>query len=287
MSVMTVTVFPNLTREHAHGVTLGIFDSLKRAGIGYNLFEDMRPVFGKSCGEYITPADLAQKSDLLIAVGGDGTVIRASRMAYFADIPVLGVNAGNLAYLSNLDGDETELLSRLGTDSCSVTERSVLEVQAFDKDGAPGVRDICVNDVVFARGAEISLISLDAFCGDRRVNRYVADGLIVATPTGSTAYNLAAGGPIVDPGVDAMLLTPICPHSLTERSILFDRGSEIRIVNSSADKPGGRLSCDGGVSTEFGAGCAAVIKCASKKLKFLSVTDETFIDVLNKKMRLN
>ena len=284
---MTVTIFPNLTRANAYGVALGMIESLARAGIGYNMLEDMRESFAGHCGEFISPDSLAESSDLLIAVGGDGTIIRASRMAYLADIPVLGVNAGNLAYLANLDGNETELLSRLASGDCAVTERSVLEVQAFDKDGAPGVSDICVNDVVFARGAEISLVTLDAFCGDRRVNRYVADGLIVATPTGSTAYNLAAGGPIVDPGVDAMLLTPICPHSLTERSILFDRESEIKIINTSDKRSQGRLCCDGGVSTEFGSGCAAIIKCASKKLKFLSVKDETFIDVLNKKMRLN
>lgn len=282
---MKALIFPNLTRERAFGVTLNILDSLKNAGISCLMLDDMAEPFAGRCSDFISAEELPGCADVLIAVGGDGTMLHASRLAYVADIPVIGVNAGRLAYLMSLDENETGLLSLLGSDSCVVTERMVLEVEAKNAAGAGIFSDICVNDVVIARGPDISLVNLDAYCGDRLINRYVADGLIIAAPTGSTAYNLSAGGPIVDPGVAAIILTAICPHSLMERSIIFDKRSELTIINSAPENKSVTLSCDGGDSIPFGSGCAAKVKCASRRLKFLNVRDETFTDVLNKKMR--
>ncbi|MCR5781256.1 MAG: NAD(+)/NADH kinase [Clostridia bacterium] len=282
---MNALIYPNLTRERAFGITLNILEYLKSAGIGCLMLDDMAATFADHCSRFIPADQLPGSADVLIAVGGDGTMLRASRLAYAADIPVIGVNAGRLAYLMSLDEGETGLLKLLGSDSCSVTERIVLEVEVRDSDGNDVFSDICVNDVVIARGPEISLVDLDAYCGDRLINRYVADGLIVSSPTGSTAYNLAAGGPIVDPDVSAVILTAICPHSLMERPIIFDRRSVLKIINSASSNKVVRLSCDGGDSIPFGSGCAAKVKCASRRLKFLNVKDETFTDVLNKKMR--
>ena len=143
---MKALIYPNLTRERAFGITLNILAYLKSAGIGCLMLDDMSAPFADHCSDFIPADQLTGSADVLIAVGGDGTMLRASRLAYTADIPVIGVNAGRLAYLMSLDEGETGLLKLLGSDSCSVTERIVLEVDVRDSDGNGIFSDICVND---------------------------------------------------------------------------------------------------------------------------------------------
>ena len=268
---MKVALMPNPTREQAKETTDKLCIALDKFGISYDFI-------------YETD-EISDSTDLVIAIGGDGTMIRAAKLALFNEIPVLGVNAGNLAFLMGLETDEMTLLNKLLTKDYYIEERLVVRIDVFNKKNESVMSDYCINDAVFARGAAIKLSSFELYCDSRFINSYTSDGLIIATPTGSTAYNLAAGGPIVDPRVEGIILSPICPHSLVERTVLFSANSVLKIKN-----PGNTskilLSCDGRDAVDFNEGYSAEIRKADKKAKFLRLKDDTFLDILHKKMKI-
>lgn len=275
---MKVTIMPNLTRENAKEVTLNLCAALENLKIEYEFYGD----FSKYDVEFIGVSSIDPKTELIIAIGGDGTMMRAAKSALPLDIPVLGVNAGKLAYLMSIENDDMGLLDKLLTKNYVLEERFVLELAIYNNTGVEVFHDFCINDVVFARGTEIKMASFNFLCDERFVNRYTADGLIFSTPTGSTAYNLSAGGPIVDPRVDGIIMTPICPHSLEERTILFSSNSVLKVADPSGNV---LLSCDGGDSIVFSKNNTAVIKKADKKISLIRLKDDTFFDILNKKMK--
>ena len=243
-------------------------------------------VFADEGYTFISENEIKKKTDVLIAVGGDGTMIRVAKLALPFNIPVLGVNAGKLAYLMGLEADELSLLRELVTKEYYIEERMVLRVDVYSDNNEIILSDFCINDAVFARGGEIRLSQFDVYSGNKFINRYFSDGLIVSTPTGSTAYNLAAGGPIVDPKVESIILSPICPHSLVERTVLFGRNTELTIENPREAGAVTLLSFDGKSSLKFEPGYKAVIKKADRKSKFIRLKDDTFMDILNKKMKV-
>lgn len=283
---MKVVIMPNLTRENAYEVTVRLCEELKSLDIPYSFLPETNSVEELPEGKIITPEDLKDNADVLIAIGGDGTMMRAAMTVLHDEIPVLGINAGNLAYLMGLESDEMHLLKKLITGDYLIEERIVLQVDVFNDSNKLTFTDYSINEVVFARGAEIKLNRFDLFCDDRFINRYNSDGLIVATPTGSTAYNLAAGGPVVDPRIECIIFSPICPHSLVERSVIFSSDSCFR-VESAEDTLQSFVSCDGRGSVGFGPGSKAIIKKADKKARFIRIKDDTFMEILHQKMKNN
>ncbi|MCD7775726.1 MAG: NAD(+)/NADH kinase [Clostridiales bacterium] len=286
---MKVTIMPNFTREKAYETTLNLCASLKKLNIDFDFLADyMGNTEEKELMQNFSFTDIdgfLGETDLIIAVGGDGTMTRAAKIALTYDIPVLGVNAGSLAFLMGLEGDETELVPKLLTGDYHTEERIVLQIDVFNDNHEKVFSDYCINDAIFARGGEIKLASFDVYCDDKFVNRYASDGIIIATPTGSTAYNLAAGGPVVDPGVESIIFSPICPHSLAARTILFSRNSCLKVVNAGNKNVETLLSCDGGESIVFGENWGAAVRKAQKKAKFIRLKEDTFTDILHKKMK--
>ncbi|MBQ7961232.1 MAG: NAD(+)/NADH kinase [Clostridia bacterium] len=281
---MNVALMPNFTRKNAYETTVNLCKALDTLNIDYYFISEGNDMPHEFLSRIIHTQDLDNSVDVIIAIGGDGTMIRAAKIALACDVPILGINSGNLAYLMDLETDEMILLDKLISGQYYIEERFVLSVEVFDNTNQLVYSDFCINDVVFARGAEIKLTSLDFYCDNRFINRYNSDGLIVSTPTGSTAYNLAAGGPIVDPRIESIILSPVCPHSLIERTVIFSSESEFHIVN-----PGNNahtlLSCDGRDSVHFGANYGAKIRKADKKVKFIRLKDDTFMEILHKKMK--
>lgn len=281
---MKVVIMPNMTRENAYETTVKLCESLDILNIDYSFLPETNVKSALPKGNVISAVELPLYADILIAIGGDGTMMRAAMLALQYDIPILGINAGNLAYLMGLETDEMILLNKLISGDYMIEERLVLQVDVFDNNNRHVLTDYSINEVVFARGAEIKLTQFDLYCDNRFINRYNSDGLIISTPTGSTAYNLAAGGPIVDPRIECIILSPICPHSLVERTVIFSSDSVFRIEN-----PQGALlsllSCDGKDSIEFGTAFSAEIKKADKKAKFIRLKDDTFMEILHKKMK--
>lgn len=177
---------------------------------------------------------MCEKSDMLISLGGDGTLLYTCRSSYGKKLPILGIYAGNLGFLTVIRQDEMEwFFSELKKGNCEIQKRSFLQI-SFIKDKKTVKKDIAFNDVVFERGKSRSMVKINTYIKKALFNSYHGDGVIVATPTGSTAYNLSAGGPIVYPLAKSLVLTPICPHSLTQRPLVLPMDLDIEFRSNDA-----------------------------------------------------
>lgn len=215
--------------------------------------------------------------DALIALGGDGTILRAARVAHSQDIPLLGVNLGYLGFLSAADVDGLDrLLDILVSGEFEVEQRMMLEATAL----CPGAEPVVVtalNEVALERGAVSRIVSIRLTVGTDRVATYKADGFIVASPTGSTAYSLSAGGPVVEPGVRAMVLTSVAAHSPLWRSIVV--GPDRPVTLEAPDDPIA-LSADGEAVVTLEAGGKVEVRPASKSLKLITLAGSPFYEKL-------
>jgi NAD+ kinase len=174
--------------------------------------------------------EMAAKADLIISLGGDGTLLNIAPLVERPDVPILGVNLGGLGFITEVAVDELEgVLSKTLDDDYEIEKRMTLEVRVSGKNGRPHKFRV-LNDVVIAQGARSRIIDLETYVGDDYLCTYRADGLIISTPTGSTAYSLAAAGPILEPTLGAIVLAPICPHTLTHRPIVVPSNAAIRVT---------------------------------------------------------
>lgn len=232
--------------------------------------------------------DLPRQVDMIVVLGGDGTLLgMADRIAAAdADIPILGVNFGSLGFLTEITLEEIypSLESAL-TGSAPTDERLMLRARTMRGDEVLADRTI-LNDVVITKGALSGIIDLAVWVDDLFVANFKADGLIVAGPTGSTAYNLSAGGPIVHPAVQAIVLTPIAPHTLTNRPIVIPAKSEVQIrplIGGSHDEI--FISYDGQFGFQLEANDIVFVKCAARPLKLIRASTRTYFEVLREKLR--
>jgi NAD+ kinase len=234
-------------------------------------------------GAEIVPEDaLGEAIDLAVVLGGDGTMLRASRLVADARRPVLGVNLGQLGFLTGFAPSEAKgALEQAMAGKLQRTERMRLQVK-FTRHGAPPVIRTALNDAVLHQGAMARMVEISAHLDEQFVAEYRADGLIVATPTGSTAYNMAAGGPIVVPTQAAMTLTPICAHALTNRPLVVGAGATIRL-SLGADVRGVLLTVDGQWAHSFVPGDIAEFSAAPVPL-ILFASRQSFFDVMRDKL---
>ncbi len=279
---MNIAILPNLTRENARETTRQICAQLSKLGARAMLDEAMRPEFAETSAQFLPQEQLLENCDLVIAVGGDGSIIYASHRAIGAGKPVLGINAGRLAFLAGLEQHELPLLERLLTGDYKTERRMLLQAQ-IRQNGAVLHEALCINDAVFSRMGAAKLTGVEVLVDGRETCSYLGDGVIVATPTGSTAYSLSAGGPIVDPSLESLLLTPICPHALSGRSLLFAPQTELtlRATTDSALA----LTCDGAEPTPVPKGAEVRIRRAETSAYFIRIKTDSFIDIYHTKMQ--
>lgn len=225
--------------------------------------------------------------DLLVVLGGDGTFIgMAGRIAEAGvDVPILGVNFGSLGFLTEITLDELyDSLEAVLAGTARIDERMMLRSQTL-RGGEVFTDRLVLNDVVITRGALSRIIDLSVAIRDQAAMRIRADGLIIASPTGSTAYNLAAGGPIVYPGHDAILLTPIAPHMLTNRPILIPATSEVQVRPAADGSDEIYVSFDGQSGHAVEPDDVIRIGCASRRLRVVRPLRRTYFDVLREKLK--
>lgn len=223
---------------------------------------------------------LCKQCDLLVTLGGDGTLIAAVRRSFNYDIPVLGVYAGNLGFLADVSVDELEdFVANMLDRHCRIDERSVLEATII-KNGEK-ITIHAFNDIVLTRPSISNMISIETLVDGKAFNTYYGDGVIVATPTGSTAYNLSAGGPVLFPLANVFTLTPICPHSLTQRPVVLP--GEFSIEMKTPSNPA-LMIVDGQDMHELEEGESVHIKLSSKKAKLIHREEFNYFDVLKEKL---
>ena len=234
-------------------------------------------------------AALVARVDILVVLGGDGTLLSVADAAGAADVdvPILGVNFGSLGFLTEATLPELypSLESAL-SGSARVEARMML--RATTVRGGQALPDhLALNDVVITKAARARMTDLSVFVGDEFVTRVKADGLIVATPTGSTAYNLAAGGPIVQPVLDAIVLTPIAPHMLTNRPIVIPASSVVRVQPMMAERDELYVTFDGQAGHQLEAGDEVRIRCAERRVRLLRPSARSYFEVLRQKLKWN
>ena len=199
---------------------------LKKRGKKVCVENDLARAGAQSCSK----KEMALKADLIISLGGDGTLLNIAPLVERPEVPILGVNLGALGFITEVAVDELEsVLSKTLSGDYEVEKRMTLEVRVLGKNGRPHKFRV-LNDVVIAKGARSRIIDLETYIGKDYLCTYRADGLIVSTPTGSTAYSLAAAGPILEPTLGAIVLAPICPHTLTHRPIVVPSNAVIRVT---------------------------------------------------------
>lgn len=232
--------------------------------------------------KYGTP----EKKECILVLGGDGTLLRAARNMMDRDIPLLGINLGTLGYLAEVEiGAIEPALDQLLADDYTREERMMLEGQVHKQGRTED--NFALNDIVITRCGSLQILTFHIYVNGQFLNSFSADGMIVATPTGSTGYNMSAGGPVVEPAANLLLLTPICPHTLNTRSIVLAPEDEIRIeIPPGKD---GRLQAmeanyDGSHKISLTTGDSIVIRKAAKTTGILKLNTESFLAVLHKKM---
>lgn len=232
---------------------------------------------------YMSIDEIYVKSDLVIVIGGDGVMLEAARRATPCGIPILGINMGRIGYMTELEMNELDLLEKIFSEDFYLDERAMLKVEMRSNKGQTKFSAYALNEAVIANGSTARIIDLELSDNGRLVSEYRADGLVIATPTGSTAYSLSAGGPIIDPKLSCFCVTPICPHSLVARPLIFPDTAILQIKNICVREKILHLTVDGKATFDLFLGDTVVVTKAAIKTKLLRIKDEDFYSKIRMK----
>lgn len=225
-----------------------------------------------------------QGADAVICFGGDGTILHMAKFATRHGVPILGVNIGTMGFIAELEAGELHQLKRLANNDFAVDSRMMLDVTvARDRDII--FHDICLNDVVITKNSVARIVNLNVSCDGIQAMDMAGDGVIVATPTGSTAYSLSAGGPIMEPENRSVLVTPICAHDMASRSMVVSDKRTVQITLTKNARRNAFLSVDGGRSIKLNMGDVATVKRSSMETKLIRLKDRSFYEIVNQKFR--
>ena len=225
-----------------------------------------------------------QNASVVVCFGGDGTILHMAKAATRHGIPILGVNIGTMGFMAELESSELDLLARLAEDNYRIDKRMMLDVTVH-RDRDIIFHDICLNDAAITKGAIARIVHLDVKCDGTMAMELGGDGVIVSTPTGSTAYSLSAGGPIVEPDATSMLITPICAHDVAARSLVVSEKREITVEMSRHARRNAFLSVDGGKALRMNIGDVATIRKSPLVTKLVRLKNRSFYDVINMKFK--
>lgn len=253
-----------------------------REGVSLFFEESLRDYVGE--GDVLTPEVCAQL-DLLLTLGGDGTLLRGARLVMMSGVPVLGINLGHLGFLTSAPRDEVETaLAHWLAGEFEIDERMALAVYAEGEDGVSGKLHLALNDAVLHKGGAARVIRLSMSAVRDVVGSYSADGIILATPTGSTAYSLSAGGPIVSPTVNCIIATPICPHTLGVRPLVLpaDETVTVEVLSPTEELI---LTIDGQEHERLVPGQKVVARRAEQPVRLVRFPGQTFFSTLRRKLK--
>ncbi len=282
-----IVVTPNPYRDKNFQTVRAAMEILRSAGAEVRLclpFEVDK--------DYELPRDLhfhrldreLPNADVAICFGGDGTILHIAKQATRFGVPVLGVNIGTMGFMAELECTELDQLRRLATGDYTIDSRMMLDV-TVTRERSIIFHEQCLNDAVITKGAVARIVHLNVFCDGVQAMECGGDGVIVATPTGSTAYNLSAGGPIVEPEANNILVTPICAHDMGSRCMVTSDKRVITVELTKNARRNAYVSVDGGKALRMNIGDVATIRKAGRETKLIRLKDRSFYDVVRMKFR--
>ncbi len=263
---MKVIVIPNLQKDKDLIYTNKLVSLLAQNGCDTALCYD---------NEALAVDDV----DLYVVLGGDGSIMRASHRASEKGVPILGINLGRMGYMAELEKDELYLIDSFFSGDYLIEERMMLSVVTPD-----GAEHLALNDAVLSNGRVSKMVTFSLANNGQYVSTYNADGIIISTPTGSTAYSMSAGGPVVDPSVECLIATPVCPHSLTARPLVFSGDASLTLKNETDRDIPMFITVDGGDNLEIKYGESVTVRRSNITTKLIRIKNESFYRTLGKKM---
>ena len=277
-------IYPNMRKDGARAVLPDVCARLHRQGVRLMLPLQMRNVPLDLPGvDYMEPDAAIRLADLAVVLGGDGTMLRLARVAALHEVPMLGINVGHVGFMTELEASELGEMEKLFTDEYSIDSRMMLQVSVI-RDRRVVYENDALNDVVVAKGTAFRVVSVSILADDKEVTRFNGDGVIVATPTGSTAYGLSAGGPVIEPSAENTAVIPICAHALTAKSFVF--APERRITLAAACEGGSEvfISTDGGQSFAVRPDDRVVITRSPLRTRLVRLKGLSFYQILQQKL---
>ncbi|MBR6950679.1 MAG: NAD(+)/NADH kinase [Oscillospiraceae bacterium] len=278
---MKAILCPSLAQSNALAAARQVADVLARNGVSTvfcPLYDGEKAPDGMT---WSTVEEEMASSDALVVFGGDGALLRAARLVADAELPVASVNLGHLGFITDLGPGDTGEFRRLAARDYVVSERMMLKVSVC-RNGTTILEDVVLNDVEI-KGRE-RVIALEISGDDAPMLRYTGDGAVIATPTGSTAYSMSAGGPIVEPDTQAIIVTPICPHMLAARSFVLDPSRTVRIRMSDERRNPAVISCDGNDGVSLMPGDRIEIRRSEKTTRLIRFSDRSFYSTVYEKL---
>lgn len=277
-----IAVIPNATKDDGFLNTRRIIDFLQGRA---ELYADEKYAKENLSVKYVPYKKLFEKADYMIALGGDGTMLQIASQCAEKDIPVLGINLGKVGFLTEIELENIEnALEKLLNGDFHIEKRMLVRADIIKENGE---RIYChaLNDIVTAKNAGTKLINLELYTDGELVNKYIADGIIIATPTGSTGYSISAGGPVADPSMELYIATPICPHMLSVRSAVLSSEKEIVIkLNEKYLNNSAVITADGDVQCVITAADEVRITKSKYRFSIIKIGSSSFYDTLLKKL---
>ena len=288
MNVMKkILLTPNPYRDKDFATVRKAMEVLKAAGADVKLclpFDVDRSFELPKDLHFIRMEREIQSADAVICFGGDGTILHMAKTATRYGIPILGVNIGTMGFMAELESTELEDLARLANGEYTIDRRMMLDV-TVRRDRDIIFHDLCLNDAVITKGAVARIVHLSVKCDGVQAMECGGDGVVVATPTGSTAYSLSAGGPIVEPDAKNILITPICAHDMGSRCIVASMNRQITVELTRNARRNAFLSVDGGKALKLNMGDITHIRSSDKEIRLIRLKNRSFYDVINMKFK--
>ncbi|HAN22045.1 MAG: hypothetical protein A2Y15_01335 [Clostridiales bacterium GWF2_36_10] len=286
MFIGSVLLYPNMQKKGCIEAISLVSEKLHSLGIDIIMSEEHIESFNLNnikIDRYLPEQEAFVACDIAIVLGGDGTMLSAAHTACLINTPLLGINLGTLGYMSELEIAEIDLLDKL-KEEFNCAHRMMIDI-SVERESIQIACFTALNEVLISRGAVASMLGLNLICDGSQVNHYRADGLIVSTPTGSSAYSMSAGGPIIDTKLDAICVCPVCSHSLSgSRALIFSPKSEI-VIKPLSEKGGDIiLTADGRYSFPLKDGDSVIITKSAKITRFVKLKKDAFYDALNRKL---
>ena len=284
MFMKSFFIYPNMRKGDAVALVPQVCARLRRDGVRLILPMQMRAAAPEVPGaDYMETDEAIRVADAAVVLGGDGTMLRIARAAAQNDVPLLGVNVGHVGFMTELEPGELGEMEKLFDGYSSIDSRMMLHISVIRNQRVVYEND-ALNDIVIAKGTAFRVVSVSILADDKEVTRFNGDGVIVATPTGSTAYGLSAGGPVIEPSAENMAVIPICAHALTAKSFVFSPERRIMLTASCEGGSEVFVSADGGQSFAVRPDDRVIITRSPLRTRLVRLKGISFYKILQQKL---